>query len=83
MENLRPKLENGCDEYFCFGRELCEELYSDTLKYYRYLHLEDVSHIKFYEEYMWCVYVSGFNSKIVDQQFSLLKEAVCKTMGQF
>jgi len=57
------------------SREMCEELYPEPLMYYRTLTFDKVVPKDFWSEYIWCVYTSGFNARVVSKQFFELLRA--------
>lgn len=70
----QPAPLTSLEAYYEHAHEMCEECYSDQLYYYRVLRFEKVSAKDFWNEYIWCVYTSGFNARVVSKQFfDLLK----------
>lgn len=63
------------EQYYQHAWEMCEELYPDPLAYYRTLKFEHVTPKEFWSEYIWCVYTSGFNARVVSKQFFELLRA--------
>lgn len=64
------------DQYYQKGLSFCNEHYPEELN--RIQTLIDTPNISvehFYYEYIWCVYVGGFNSKVLASKWDQLKEA--------
>jgi len=72
---LAPSLDDGLDVYYRAAITFVERHYPDILQKYRDLQPSSIGPEWFFTEYMWCVYVSGFNSKVVDKKFSDLLAA--------
>lgn len=72
---LRPPPLGALERYYEHAWEMCEELYPDPLAYYRELKFEQVAPKEFWSEYIWCVYTSGFNARVVSKQFFELLRA--------
>lgn len=70
-----PPLNKGVDAYYRTAADFAERHYPDILSRYRNLRPEDIGPADFFAEYLWCVYVSGFNSKVVDRKYASLLAA--------
>lgn len=70
-----PETSLGVEAYWRGALEFAERHYPDVLERYRTLRPEHVGPEEFFSEYVWCVYVSGFNSKVVDKKIGALLAA--------
>ena len=55
--------------------------HTDTLQKYRSRKFSDLTERMFWEEYLWCVYASGFNAKVLTTLFPKLLTALNQTMN--
>jgi len=70
--DVEPPLDS-VESYFTFAHEFTEEFYSAELLHYRNLaYPESATPDSFWREYIWCVYVSGFNSQVVARLYDSL-----------
>lgn len=53
------------EDYYKFGRNFVAECYETEYEYIRNIKFDEVGPDHFWREYIWCVYVSGFSSKVV------------------
>lgn len=80
----RSKLEDAWKElhpptddiegYYLHCLLMCEEVYADMLEHFRALTPDDVDIDHFFREYVWCVYASGFSTRILTDKFPALME---------
>lgn len=78
----KPKDEVGLDLSSCSVEELflealhfTEFYYTEQLDEFRRVNIEDLTPHKFWTEYIWCVYTSGFSAKVVSSIFPRLMNA--------
>ncbi len=62
-------------EFFERAKAYVELYMSNSLRHYRSIKFEALTPEKFWHEYVWCVYTSGFNAKIVSQKIGGLLRA--------
>jgi len=74
-KNQPPPLVS-LEEYYAHAHRMCEDKYSKMLDYYRRLKLDHVTPETFWWEYVWCVYASGFNAKVLTKLFPDLQDAL-------
>lgn len=53
----------------------CNHEHRRTLEHYRFLDVGDLQAHDFWAEYLWCVYASGFNAKVLSKKFTDLMTA--------
>lgn len=69
--NTKPPIDSFYGYWKC-AEEFAVKNYYNILQKYNNLKPEHMSVDNFFIEYIWCVYVSGFNSKVVYKKFSEL-----------
>jgi hypothetical protein len=62
-------------DYYDFAYALAMRYYKAEVERVRKLRFEDCTPDQFWSEYIWCVYVSGFNSKVIAQKHPALRDA--------
>jgi endonuclease III len=76
-------LEMGCEDYFVDARKFAEANYGETITRISNTKVDDLLPSRFFEEYVWCVYVSGFRastiSKIWDRLMDCYRELRWRT----
>lgn len=70
-----PPPTDDVEGYYLHCLLMCEEVYADTLEHYRALTPDDVDVDHFFREYVWCVYASGFSTRILTEKFPALMSA--------
>jgi len=70
-DGFHSDIERLYDHAYCCAYNYMGE----TLEYYRHASVEDVTPSDFWAEYIWCVYASGFNAKVLSQKFNGLMSA--------
>lgn len=63
------------DEVYLKASSYCSSTYTKQLAYYRSLSFSKITPSIFWSEYVWCVYTSGFNAKVVSKKFDDLMSA--------
>jgi hypothetical protein len=63
-------------DYFSKAKEFVLDNYSDEYNRIANTKFDDITPEFFFREYIWCVYTSGFNSKIVSRLFPALQKAL-------
>ncbi len=63
-ENLTPPF-SSIEDYYEFGKKFVKDVYHVEYDYYRNIDYSEVTVDHFWSEYIWCVMVSGFSSKVV------------------
>lgn len=58
-------LDKGSFEYFAHCQKFVEDKYSTNLEHYRHILPETLTLDRFWIEFVWCCYVSGFSSKVI------------------
>lgn len=53
-----------------------KDYHADSLRYYQDLKLDDLQPHVFWSEYVWTVYASGFNAKVLTKKFKGLMNAI-------
>lgn len=64
------------EEIFLKAVDYAVAYHLDTLDYFRSVSLEDLTPERFWSEYVWTVYASGFNAKVLSTKFEALMNAV-------
>jgi len=79
-KNIRPPkkydLHLGLDymDYFRGALAFVNEFYPEDLNRIMSTKFETLQPTDFFREYMWCVYTSGFNAKVVSRMFPILQD---------
>lgn len=75
--NANPIKASVCNlyDYFTKGRDFCRVHYAKEMKEIASIDFNSLDSFRFWEEYVWCVYVGGFNSKIVAAKWESLSES--------
>lgn len=68
-------IPSSVEELFCAARNYVSLVYPEQLKYYRELNLDDMTPLRFWDEYVWVVYASGFNAKVLSKKYPAIMEA--------
>lgn len=73
-----PYSEEGVSfhEYLERAREYCRTQYTMQLWNYRTLRPTDIDAPRFMQEYTWCVYVSGFNARVITKKWDAISKAL-------
>jgi len=74
-KELYPVDVNVVEDYFEVALYYAEGFYKPTLDHFRSVSLADLTPEKFWNEYIWCVYTSGFNARVISRKFLGLLEA--------
>jgi hypothetical protein len=72
---LDPRKATTLEDYFYVALDYCEKYHAPTVQYYREITPDKVDARYFWSEYIWCVYTSGFNAKVVTKHFPALMAA--------
>jgi endonuclease III len=67
-------LEMGCEDYFVGARKFAEANYGETITRISNTKFENLHHISFFDEYVWCVYVSGFRASTISKIWNRLMD---------
>lgn len=70
-KDLLPPMDD-VEGYFLHCLFMCEDCYEGALRHFRTLRQEDVTLDHFFQEYVWCVYASGFSTRILTEKFPAL-----------
>lgn len=72
--NNIPTIDLNYTEYFKRAHKFAYDNYSETITRIQNTQFDNISLNFFYREYIWCVYTSGFNAKIVSKIYDNLIE---------
>lgn len=64
------------EDIFHIACGYAETHHKETISRYRNVKLEDITPEKFWSEYIWCVYTSGFRARTVTTKFPSLMNAI-------
>ena len=71
----RPSLDMTPVEYFRLAKAFADTNYRDMIDRISNTHFDQLLPETFFTEYIWCVYTSGFNAKVVSKMFPKLMNA--------
>lgn len=63
------------DEFFIKAQAYSVEHYRSTVNHFVALKYGDIGPFQFFQEYIWCCYVAGFNARVVTGHYTSLIEA--------
>jgi thermostable 8-oxoguanine DNA glycosylase len=61
-------------DYFRGALAFANEFYQEDVDRIRSTNFNTITPEEFFREYMWCVYTSGFNAKVVSRMFPILQD---------
>lgn len=64
------------EDIFNIACAYAEVYHKDSLSTFRTVKLEDLTPQKFWSEYVWCVYTSGFRARTITQKYPRLMNAI-------
>jgi hypothetical protein len=73
-DSIKISLTDNYVDYFKKASEFVNKFYKDDLNRISSTNFNELTPEEFFREYIWCVYTSGFNAKIVSKLFPSLWE---------
>lgn len=73
--DVDPSSYATIEEFWAAAYLYAEEFHPRELGHYRSVRIEDLEPRRFWSEYVWCVYTSGFNAKVLTPKFDGIMNA--------